>query len=225
MPDWNELFADARNIDKAPEAEVYRFFALLEKKFPGVKLNFWDLGCGGGRHSVAAARLGLQVFASDKSPRALELTSSWAAQSGLSVRTKLSDMTENPFPDAKFHGALSWNVIQHNELLNIHRAVGIIHSNLLPGGLFMGALLSDKACGFGQGTKLEERTYAPTDGREAGVPHHYFSEKEMRDLFPGDKWRFLALAEQVTVHAEKPEGGEEYSPFRSTGWRVLAEKK
>lgn len=225
MPNWNELFADAKNIDKAPEAEIYRFFALLENKFPGVTLNFWDLGCGGGRHSIAAARLGLKVYASDGAPRALELTGAWAAGLKLSVVTKLCDMTLNPFPEVKFHGALSWNVIQHNELLNIHKAVGIIHSNLLPGGMFMGALLSDKASSFGQGTKIEERTYAPAEGRETGVPHHFFNEAEMRALFPTDKWRLMALAEQVTVHAEKPDGGEEYSPFRSTGWRVLAEKK
>ncbi|MBP2099044.1 class I SAM-dependent methyltransferase [Enterococcus rivorum] len=75
MSDWNTLFHDKKNIEMAPEPEVVKFIELLARKFPNEKeRRVWDLGCGAGRHSVVMGKLGCEVFISDNSNKAIELT-------------------------------------------------------------------------------------------------------------------------------------------------------
>ena len=68
----------------------------------------------------------------------------------------------------------------------------------------MVTLKSDKADFAGQGVEIEPGTFIHDIGDESGVPHHYFNEAEVRDLFTG--WEFMVLAEQVITHLARPDG-------------------
>ena len=226
MADWNELFYDEKNRELAPEAELFRFVSLLEKTFSERPLSIWDLGCGAGRHTVAIARSGHRTYASDVAPKAIELTREWLSKTGAEANLQLAEMTHFPWQDdIKFHGVFSWAVLQHNTLDNIFRVINLIHSKLLPGGMLLATVISDKADGFGNGSEIEPKTFVLDKGKEAGVPHHYFDEKGIRELFCKDKWNIKALVEQVITNAERPEGFWEYTPFRSTCWGVLMQKR
>ena len=49
----------------------------------------------------------------------------------------------------------------------------------------MVTLKSDKADFAGQGVEIEPGTFIHDIGDESGVPHHYFNEAGIRDLFAG----------------------------------------
>ncbi len=100
MASWNELFADEKNRELIPETAVYRFCRIVEGAFDERPLNFWDLGCGAGRHTVALSRLGYDVCATDNAPRAIDLTMERLTEFELSADVRLADMTECPWSPA-----------------------------------------------------------------------------------------------------------------------------
>src|ERR1041385_2400863 len=222
MANWNALFADELHVQRVPESEICRFIALLEKTFSDRPLRIWDIGCGAGRHTVAMALLGHDVYASDNAPRGLELTRHWLAERDVSAQVVQSEMTHNPWPSVTFHGVLGWDALHHNRIANIYASLRMIWDALLPGGMLLATLKSDKADLFGQGNEIEPKTFVLTTGSETGVPHHYFDEAELRALLKG--WTILALCEQVITNVERPDKFWEYTPFPHTTWGVLVQK-
>jgi cyclopropane fatty-acyl-phospholipid synthase-like methyltransferase len=223
MTTWNELFLDEKNRSKAPESEIYKFVAVLEKLFSERPLRLWDLCCGAGRHTVLMAQLGHQVYASDNAPSAVDLTQIWLAEMNLKAKLALADMTVCPWPEIKFHGIISWGSLPHNTLSNIRKTIDMIHQQLVPGGLFMGTLKSTKADSYGSGQEIEPNTFIPDEGKEKGIIHHFTDEAEIRELFK--KWEVISLAEQVVTYVGRGENFLEYNPFPYTNWEVLARKR
>jgi methylase of polypeptide subunit release factors len=74
MATWNELFERGESIARFPEREVQEFVSLLERRFTERPLRIWDLCCGAGRHTVAMAARGYDVFASDIAAHGVTLT-------------------------------------------------------------------------------------------------------------------------------------------------------
>lgn len=225
MANWNELFYDQENREKVPEAELYRFVSLLEKHFETTKLKLWDLGCGAGRHTVAMAKLGCDVYASDNADSAISLTENWLKSQKLNANVVLSEMNEFPWEEVQFNGVFSWDVLQHNTIDKIIKTVDLIWEHLLPSGMLLATIKSDKADLFGKGVEIEPKTFVLDSGKEKGVPHHYFNEDELRRLFDNNKWEIKAMTEQVIINVERPKEFWKYTPFRSTTWGVLMQKK
>jgi len=221
MSDWNTLFLKPKHREPIPEAEVYRVVHLLEERFTERPLRLWDLGCGAGRHTVALAKFGYTVFATDSAPNAIRSTRELLQSCGLTAEVEEADMSKCPWPDVSFHGVFSWDVLQHNTLNNIEKAVDLIFDHLVPGGLLLATIKSDKADLYGQGREIEPKTFVLDTSKEAGVPHHYFNKEELQDLFSRRPWETLAMTEQVIDNVVRPERFWEYTPFRSTTWGVL----
>ena len=224
MPTWNELFTNELYINRIPESEVHHFVDVLETLFSERPLRLWDVCCGGGRHTVAMAQRGHKVYASDNATNALRLTQEWVSSLSLEINLELADMTVCPWPEIEFHGAVCWNSLYHNTLDNIKKAVSEIHHQLLPGGLFMCTLMSTNSDSFRlvRGQQIEPGTFVLEDSVDAGVPHHYHSEGEIRELFRD--WEYLSLAEQVITYLERGENFMDYNPFPDTKWGVLVRK-
>ncbi|MFH1864947.1 MAG: class I SAM-dependent methyltransferase [Candidatus Eisenbacteria bacterium] len=222
MATWNELFERGEGVARFPEREVQEFVSLLERRFTERPLRIWDLCCGAGRHTVAMAARGHEIFASDIAAHGVALTEKWLSELGLSARTAVADMTECPWPDATFHGAVSWDSLHHNTLGNILAALHVVRERLEFGGLLLTTLKSTRADWFGMGTEIEPGTFAHDSGREAGVPHHYFDEDGVRSAFAG--WELLSLVELRCDYLERPQDGPDANPFRYTAWGVLARK-
>jgi hypothetical protein len=70
--------------------------------------------------------------------------------------------------------------------------------------------------------RIEPDTFVLDEGDEAGVPHHYADEADVRDLFRG--WELVSLAEQVIRYVEQGANFFELNPFPYTTWGVLARK-
>jgi SAM-dependent methyltransferase len=222
MPTWDELFKDEKFRAAVPESELYKFISILKGRFDERPLRIWDLGCGAGRHTAALAETGCETYASDCSPTAAQLTRELLAKKELHAEVALADMTVRPWKDRLMHGIFSWDVIHHNRLTAVEKTVSTIHESLLPGGLFIGSIISDKSGNFGKGREIEPGTFIMDEQDESGVPHHFFDEVGIRRLF--QNWELLILAEEVTRYVETVDCFWEWTPFRFTKWNVLARK-
>lgn len=225
MANWNSLFHEEENRALIPESAVHRFAKILDETFPDKSKQIWDLGCGAGRHTVALANIGYALYASDNAPKAIELTKEWLGRLNLKAMVKQADMTDCPWESVRFHGVIAWDVIHHNNLKNIIKTIDSIYDSLLSGGILLATLKSDKADLFGQGKEIEPNTFILDKGNEAGVLHHYFGEREIRELFDPVRWEFLSLAEQIIRHVERPNGFWKYTPFPFTNWGILVKRK
>ena len=177
---WDEIFRSQG-----------RFFLEPQEDVPGVAQWFaergarrvLDLGSGTGRHTVLLARHGFYVYGLDASAAGLDLTRAWLGQEGLTATLALGDVyAPLPYPSAFFDGVLSVQVIHHARLSVIEQAVSEIERVLQPGGLVFVtvASLMNQAEQF---EEIEPNTYLPLDGPEKGLPHHFFSEAELRQTF------------------------------------------
>jgi SAM-dependent methyltransferase len=223
MPTWNELFGNGKAIARYPERAVQDFVSLLESRFAERPLRLWDLCCGAGRHTAALAERGHEVFASDAAPNGIALTRKLLDESGLTANLAVADMTECPWPDATFHGVVSWDSLHHNTLESIRSAVRLVHGRLTPGGMLVGTLKSTSADSFGQGVEIEPGTFVQDSGWEAGVPHHYFDEAGVRSALIG--WEILSLVEFKCDYVQRCPDFLNVNPFCYTSWGVLARKR
>lgn len=222
MATWNELFLSDEHIKAFPETAVMNFLVYLNKTFSEKPLWVWDLCCGGGRHTVAAASLGFRIYASDNAENGIQHTKQWLAQTGLSATCQVADMTQCPWPDQRFHGIICWDAINHNVLSAIRHTINMIQEHLVPGGFFLATLKSTKADGYGNGKEIEPQTFVPETGCEAGVPHHYFDEEGIHTLFA--KWEILILTEQLMTYKERGHESVKFNPFPYTTWGILARR-
>ncbi len=222
MATWNDLFIDDEHIKKFPEAPVMNFLTYLRQIFSDSSLRIWDLCCGGGRHTVAAASLGYKVYASDNAENGIQHTKEWLANVDLRAECQIADMTFCPWPERRFHGVICWDAINHNTLSEIRKAIENVRNHLITGGMFLATLKSTKADRYGKGKEIEPRTFLLDTGAEAGVLHHYFDEAEIRTLFA--RWEIIVLTEQVMGYKIRGSDFLKCNPFLYTTWGVLAKR-
>lgn len=219
MADWNELFTDEAHIKRAPEGAFYKWASTVESLFSGETIRAWDLCCGAGRHTVAMARRGWDVHASDIAETGIAETRSWLDRFDLDAHLAVADMTDMPWHEQSFHAVISWDSIHHNTVANIRTAVAHVREHLVPGGLFIGTIKSDKAWSANSGEEVEPGTRRKNVGSDAGVLHHFFNEDELRALF--DSFDYIALAEKVMDYKEYDRA---LNPFGFTTWAFCLRK-
>jgi SAM-dependent methyltransferase len=141
-----------------------------------------DLGCGSGRHTVHLALENFKTFGLDISPTGLGLTREWLREKGLESRIVLSDFRHPlPFREGSFSGVFSIQVIHHARIAAVQLAIREIWRVLLSGGVaFISVAASKDDEEF---VEIEPGTIVPLTGSEAGLPHHIFSEEELRMEF------------------------------------------
>ena len=131
-------------------------------------------------------------------------------------------MSVNPWEKHDFDGVFCWDALHHNTIGNIRNTVGMVHDSLTNGGLFMASLLSTQSGRYNKGRPIEPNTFVDDQGSEAGVPHHYFDQKEIIDLFKA--WKICILAEIVVNYIETENEFYENNPFPYTKWNILVLK-
>jgi SAM-dependent methyltransferase len=144
-----------------------------------------DLGCGTGRHVVYLSRGGFSVYGLDRSSRAIELATEWLAQEALQAELLVQEMTARfPYTDCFFDAIISTQVIHHADMATIRQIVSEMERVLVEGGLVFCTVpsLQNQGRYFRQ---IEPNTYVPLDGEERGLPHHYFTPQELREVFSG----------------------------------------
>lgn len=146
-----------------------------------------DIGCGGGRHIIHMAKHGLRTAGLDNAPTALRMTRQWLNQEKLDARLVLGDMrTPLPFASNSFDAILSTQVIHHALLATVIGTAREIERIVRPRGVILLSIPARRPSmtESAEHALLEPNTYAPTGGEEKGLPHHFFSPEEFRDIFP-----------------------------------------
>lgn len=142
------------------------------------------LGVGSGRNIApfvdAGANLGI---VEDDPERARTAAARFASDARVRI---VRAWYEGPFPFTGAHdAALSTHALLHGTLPQIAAAVAATAHRLAPGALFFATIGSQRDPRFGRGDRIDEATFAATEGPERGVAHTYFDEAGVRALFAG----------------------------------------
>lgn len=177
---WNEIFKQRGMVFTEPHEDMPGIVQLLKDRRASTIL---DLGSGTGRHIVYLARNGFSLFGLDNSSEGIEVTRQWLANEGLAADLQLQSMTEKlPYEDAFFDAVISVQVIHHADRAAIREVVQEITRILKRAGFLFVTVpkLKNQAESFDQ---VEPNTFIPLDGPEKGLPHHYFTPEELREVF------------------------------------------
>ena len=186
MPEWDDIFEEKGRVFTEPHQDVEQVVQVFQAHH--VK-RVLDVGCGSGRHLVYLSKRGFETFGFDVSQSALSLAHEWLEEENLQA-TIITHRMEKRFPyqDSFFDAVISTQVIHHNRMREILFTVGEIERVLRSDGVLFVTfpILSevpsegDKDWGLEQ---IEPGTYIPHHGPEAGLPHHYFTEEEIYEVF------------------------------------------
>jgi SAM-dependent methyltransferase len=146
----------AQDTIAAPHPLVER---LLEHVRAGRVLDF---ACGRGRNAAALRRAGLCVVSIDDG----------TAESSVPLQAI----------DENFVAALSTHGLLHGAVPHVAAKLRSIAERLVPNGLLYATFGSAGDARFGHGERIDEWTYAPTEGDERGVAHAFFDRARLERL-------------------------------------------
>jgi SAM-dependent methyltransferase len=186
MPEWEDIFEEQGRVFTEPHQDMESVVQVFQEY--QVK-RVLDIGCGSGRHLVFLTKRGFETYGFDASQSALSLAQKWLQEEGLQATIIRHQMEERfPYEDSFFEAVISTQVIHHNRIREILFTVGEIERVLRSGGvLFVSVPIFSKVPSEGDKDwkleQIEPGTYIPQRGPEAGIPHHYFTEEEIYEVF------------------------------------------
>jgi SAM-dependent methyltransferase len=177
---WDRIFNRSGKVFTQPHPDLPSLIPLLQER----KANrILDLGSGSGRHVVYLSGQGFSVFGIDISPIGMDMARQWLLDEGLTADLRIQDITRELPYEAEFFDALfSIQVIHHATIVTIQKIITEIERVLKRGGFIFITVPKLK----NQGKEFEEiepNTFIPKDGREKGLPHHYFTPEELHAFF------------------------------------------
>ena len=169
-----------------PSPFVLRYLDRLRKTLPGSALL--DLGCGEGRHAIAAARSGFRVTAVDLEPGALERAKAKARAAGVQgLRFLKADALALPFAPGSFDIVLDFGCLHHQRKADWPGYEMSVLRTLKPGGYLIISVFSPRFRFF-RGRKRDWHI-------ALGAYRRCFSKKDLTALF-GKKFKVLSLLEE-----------------------------
>lgn len=195
MGSWDSIY---QNYQKGGDAWAtlsegidQRFVELL-KNYSFTKKKVLDIGCGTGKYLSFLEKRGFVTDGIDSSPTAIEMTKEILSKS---ATIQLADMYSFAYPENTYDLVISISTLHHGRKTQIKNTIAQIYSSLVPEGKILITLpmLDTKSTGesFKNHSELEPGTFIPNSGPEEGIPHSFFSEDEVRDLF--SSFRNLSL--------------------------------
>lgn len=192
---WEGIYKKGEFLKREPHPEIEEVAKLFSKERVRRVL---DLGSGSGRHTVYLAIKGFDVYGLDSSYTGFAYTIRVLGEAGLTAHLTVHDMQSLPYSDSYFDAVISIQVIHHNKLENIVNTVKEITRVLKEGGLIWITMPVSKNEPSKRQKEIEPGTFVPLDGREKGLPHHYFRLEEIHKLFAG--FSIIKLHVDVTNH-------------------------
>jgi tellurite methyltransferase len=211
---WESIWAD---LDALPE-----YWRTPERAVVAWAEQLWeaggrwvlDLGCGVGRHTIALARMGFTVTATDMSPSGLVTCVAGLARAGLSAGLVRHEMEVLPFSTSAFDGVIAYNVIYHTTAAGMRRILAEMRRILSPGGWLYATAIAradrridecraDIALGRCQEIEPYTFVYLREVPGDKHLPHHYCDEAELRAFMAN-----LVVEDSRLVRVEYVDEGE-----------------
>jgi hypothetical protein len=136
-----------------------------------------EVGSGSGRNARALVDAGVQV---------------------VSVPDEVS-YTQLPGTHDMYAAALSTHAYLHGTTAKLRSGFGELRRVLRPGAPIFVTLASLRDARYGLGIPFDERSFAPGDGDEAGIPHAYFDRDGVNEILHG--FFVVDQAEEADVDA------------------------
>ena len=165
-----------------------------------------DIGCGIGKYLKILQSEGFKTDGVDSSETAVKMAEELLG--GDSV-VFCADMFEFEIPENKYDLVISILTIHHGNKEQIQNLIDKIHEALAKDGKIFITLpdfKSNEKCGaLKDYEKIAEGTYVPLTGPEKGLPHSFYTEAGIKNLFSEFKNLKLNLDDQGdwVVRAEK----------------------
>src|SRR5207249_1194813 len=126
-----------------------------------------------GRHAQFLASEGCSCVGIDASEAGLAHARERARAAGAVIEYRVAPFYAVPFADRSFEAVIAWNVIYHGDREIAQRAVDEIARLLVPGGLYVGTMLSKRNVGYGVGRAVRPDTFS-VDGVDTDKVHPHF---------------------------------------------------
>ncbi|HUS48015.1 MAG TPA: class I SAM-dependent methyltransferase [Phycisphaerae bacterium] len=147
-----------------------------------------DIGCGEGRHSIAAAKLGFKVTGMDLEPLALKRARQFARRQGATdIRFLVADVLRLPLSDASFDIVIDYGCLHHQKKSDWPAYRASLLRVLKPGGHYVLSVFSPRFRLFARSRRPWHIAY--------GAYRRCFTRQEITDLF-GGSFQVVEIVEQ-----------------------------
>ena len=99
------------------------------------------------------------------------------------IEVKKCDMTSLKYNDNSFDAVFCHHVIQHGKMEDIKKAASEISRVTKKKGYLYLVVVSINHPKLLTGEEIEKGTYINTDSEDGHMPHHFFTEQELKTLF------------------------------------------
>jgi len=184
---WDQIYKDYQNggpawatLEGGLEPHFKKF--VEQADFP--KKTAFDIGYGTGQYLQYLKLKGFKVFGIDSSPTAHVIAE---GNLGINIGLILGDMYEYEIPKNSYGLVLSISTIHHGTKQQVKNALEKVYDGLVKDGYAYITLpindSSNEWMTFKNKDEIEPGTYAPNSGPEKGLPHSFFTSKEVKNLF------------------------------------------
>lgn len=205
---WDKIYQDYQQGGKAwatIEGEVIPHFVEFLNDNTFDKKSALEIGCGTGKYLLFLQKAGFKVTGIDNSPTAIKMS-----KQNLVINAELIevDMFKYEIEKNKYDLIFSIFSLNHGFKDQIKKAIDKIYSALLPGGKIFITLPEIKNVDTwntfrdGNAEDLGNGTFAPKTGPEKGLPHSFFTEQEIKDMFGKFKNLKMQVREGKFVHGD-----------------------
>jgi len=169
-----------------PSPYAVDFLRRLARVVPGGEVL--DIGCGEGRHAVAAARLGFRVTAIDYEPLALRRARQVAEAKGVrGIVFRRLDVFDMPFPESSFDVIVDYGFLHHQRKADWPAFKSSILRVLKPGGYYVLSVFSPRFRLFRGSRRRWHIAY--------GAYRRCFTAEDITGLF-GSEFDFMEMREE-----------------------------
>lgn len=161
----------------------HEFLSFMESTSFPVKYAL-DIGCGNGKYLKYLQERGFRTVGLDSSESAISMAKELLNNQGEYIA---ADMFEYRYPINTFSLILSWATLHHGTKRNVIKLLDNIYHALLPHGKVFISLPCDDCkknwVMMSQHETLDDGTCIPLTGPEKGLPHSFYSNDEIHQLF------------------------------------------
>ncbi|MFX0198814.1 MAG: class I SAM-dependent methyltransferase [Candidatus Hodarchaeota archaeon] len=187
MTIWDEIYKEYKRVGKAwasLDEEIHPIFKEFLKNSVFKLKSVFDIGCGDGRYLKLLELSGFNIAGIDSSETAIEMAK--VILDNKSAVT-VANMYLYEIPKEKYDLIISIAALHHGKKPEITNLIDTIYSALVPNGKTF-ITIPDLSCvetwdTFKTRKEIERGTFVPLIGPEKGLPHSFYTKKEIQELF------------------------------------------